>query len=63
MRTNIDIEDELIADAMRRSQLKTKKETVQKALEAFIKQLKAKEILALKGEVDWQGDLQEMRSV
>ncbi|MFT7032361.1 MAG: Arc/MetJ family transcription regulator [Cyclobacteriaceae bacterium] len=62
MRTNIEIEDQLIADVMQKGQLKTKKEAVKKALEAYIQLLKRKEILTLKGGVDWQGDLDEMRS-
>jgi len=63
MRTNIEIEDQLIADVMKRGQLRTKKEAVKKALEAYVQLLKRKEILTLRGVVDWQGDLDEMRSV
>jgi Arc/MetJ family transcription regulator len=63
MRTNIDLDDKIIADAMRLSKSRTKKETIHKALQAYTRLLKRRKILELKGKVDWQGDLDEMRKI
>jgi len=63
MRTNIEIADELMTNAMRMSKSTTKKETVRRALEAYIQLLKRKKILALQGGIEWLGDLDGMRSV
>ena len=60
-RTNIDIEDSLIQEAIRYSSLKTKKEIVHAALEAFVKKQKLKEFLKLRGKIKWEGNLKQMR--
>ncbi|MBD2701742.1 type II toxin-antitoxin system VapB family antitoxin [Spirosoma sp. BT702] len=61
MRTNIDINDELLQEAMELSQAKTKKEVVERALENYIKMLNRKQILEWPGKVHWEGDLEQMR--
>ncbi|MFT4288535.1 type II toxin-antitoxin system VapB family antitoxin [Nocardioides sp.] len=49
-RTNIDIDDELVAEAMRRFGLKTKREAVDLALRKLVKpRMTREELLALKG--------------
>jgi Arc/MetJ family transcription regulator len=64
MRTNINIDNQLINECKRLSpSLKTKKEIVDTALREFIKQLKRKKMLSLEGKVQWDGDLDEMRSI
>jgi Arc/MetJ family transcription regulator len=63
MRTNIELDDKIIADAMRLSKSRTKKETIHKALQAYTRLLKRRKILELKGKVDWQGDIDEMRKM
>jgi Arc/MetJ family transcription regulator len=61
MRTNIDLDDELVAEAMRRYRLRTKREAVDLALRQLVGQpLTGEEALALEGS-GWEGDLQEMR--
>lgn len=62
MRTNIDIDDRLMEEALRVSNIKTKKEVVEQALDVYIRLLKQKRILELKGKVKWDGNLDEMRS-
>jgi Arc/MetJ family transcription regulator len=60
-RTNIDIDDELIAEAMRRYGLKTKKEAVDLALRRLVgPRLSPEFIESLEG-IGWEGDLEEMR--
>ncbi|MEW5889215.1 MAG: type II toxin-antitoxin system VapB family antitoxin [Pseudomonadota bacterium] len=57
MRTNIDIDDKLMAEAMKAGGFKTKKETVEAALAAFARQRQAyAKLRALRGKVDWDLD-------
>ncbi len=61
MRTNIDIDDGLMRQAMAASDEPTKKAAVEKALRLMIS-LKAQEgIKKLRGKVKWEGDLDAMR--
>ncbi|MFN8494063.1 MAG: type II toxin-antitoxin system VapB family antitoxin [Caldilineaceae bacterium] len=62
MRTNIVIDDQLMAEAMRLSGLKTKREVVEEALRLFIRQRSQRTVLALAGKIHWEGNLDEMRS-
>ena len=56
MRTNIEIDAELMREALKWSELKSKKEVVNEALMEFIKHLKKQKIKSLHGKVDWIGD-------
>jgi Arc/MetJ family transcription regulator len=61
-RTNIEIDDDLIAEVMRRYSLRTKKEAVDFALRRLsVPKVGREEMLALRG-IGWDGDLDEMRS-
>ncbi len=61
-RTNIDIDDELIGEAMRRYGLKTKKDAVDLALRRLVGPRLSPEFLASLEGIGWEGDLDEMRS-
>ena len=61
MRTNIEIEDELIREALRVSGLKTKRAAVEAGLRALIRLNKRRKILDLAGKVQWEGNLDESR--
>lgn len=61
MRTNIDIDDALMAEAMRRSGGKTKKAVVEEALRLLVELLRHEDIRALRGKIHWEGNLDEMR--
>ena len=61
MRTNINIDDKLMEEAMKISKLKSKKELVNHALEELIRLNKRKKMLSLFGKVRWEGNLDEMR--
>lgn len=61
MRTNIEINAQLMEQALKLSQLRTKKEVVHQALEHYVKRLKRLKILTLQGQVKWEGNLDEMR--
>lgn len=62
MRTNIEIDDNLMADALKATGLSTKKEAVELGLKALIKLNKQASIRALRGKLKWEGNLEEMRT-
>lgn len=62
MRTNIEIDDKLLNDAIKWTGLKSKKATVNHALEELVKLEKRKKLLSLRGKVKWEGNLDEMRT-
>jgi Arc/MetJ family transcription regulator len=57
MRTNVEIDDKLMAAAMKATKAKTKKEAIRMALEQMIASGQQQEIRKLRGKVNWQGDL------
>lgn len=62
MRTNIEIEDKLMKDALRATGAKTKREAVELGLRTLV-QLRAQEkARELKGKITWEGDLASMRT-
>jgi Arc/MetJ family transcription regulator len=61
MRTNIDIDDRLMRQAMRHSGARTKKATVEAALRLIVETHTQTAIRRLKGKVHWQGNLDESR--
>jgi Arc/MetJ family transcription regulator len=61
MRTNIEIDDELIREALEVSGLKTKRAAVEAGLRALIRLNKRRKILDLAGKVQWEGNLDESR--
>ena len=62
MRTNIEIDDNLMADALKATGLNTKKEAVELGLKALIELNKQASIRALRGKLKWEGSLEEMRA-
>ena len=62
MRTNIIIDDRLMSDALKAAGVKTKREAVELGLRMLIKLNRQKELRALRGRLDWRGDLDAMRS-
>jgi Arc/MetJ family transcription regulator len=63
MRTNIDIDDELMAKAMKAAGTKTKKETVEEAgLKELVRKGDMQKLIKLRGKVQWEGDLDAMRT-
>jgi Arc/MetJ family transcription regulator len=61
-RTNIEIDDELIARVIRRYGFRSKREAVDRALRGLdVEPLSREEILALEG-TGWDGDLEQLRA-
>lgn len=61
MRTNVVIDDALMEDALRLTGLKTKREAVELGLKTLVRLKKQEEIRRFRGELQWDGDLEEMR--
>ena len=56
MRTNIDIDDELLAKAMHAGPFTTKKDAVEAGLRMLARQAAYREILKWEGKLKWEGD-------
>lgn len=61
MRTNIEIDDDLIKEAMRLTGIKTKKAVVEAALAQMLSLKKQERLKDLRGKLKWEGNLDEMR--
>ncbi len=57
MRTNIDIDDRLMRDAIRASGERTKRAVVERALRLLVQTRAQAGIRRLRGKIQWQGDL------
>ena len=62
MRTNIVIDDQLIAAAMKATGLPTKKAVVEAGLRLLVQLQAQSGVRRLRGKVEWQGDLDELRT-
>lgn len=62
MRTNIDIDDRLMRDAMAATGARSKRETVELGLKLLADRRRQAAIKPLRGTLDWQGDLDAQRS-
>lgn len=62
MRTNIEIDEDLVRELMAVTGAKTKRQVVDNALRADLKWRKAvQDIRSLRGNFEWEGDLDAMR--
>jgi len=62
MRTNIVIDDTLMADAMKATGSKTKRDVVELGLKTLLQLRRQAEIRDFRGRLTWVGDLDAMRS-
>ena len=62
MRTNIDIDDKLMNDALKATGLKTKREVVERGLKTLVQLRKQEQARQLRGRITWEGDLDAMRT-
>jgi Arc/MetJ family transcription regulator len=61
MRTNIEIDDRLMRQAMRSSGAPTKRATVEEGLRLLVETYGQTSIRRLRGKVRWDGNLEESR--
>ena len=62
MRTNIEIDDKLMKDALRATGAKTKKEAVELGLRTLLDLRSQEKARELRGRITWEGDLNAMRT-
>lgn len=61
MRTNIEIDDEVMREVQRLTGVRTKREAVDLALRELVARHRRLGILDLRGRVHWEGDLKASR--
>ncbi len=61
MRTNIEIDDALMADTLKATGLKTKREAVELGLRTLLRLRRQEEIRRYRDKLTWEGDLEAMR--
>lgn len=61
VRTNIVLDSRLVKAGLKATGLKTRRELVDFALRELLRHEQQKKLLDLKGKVEWEGDLDEMR--
>ena len=62
VRTNIVIDDELMAEALQATGLATKRETVELGLRTLLRLRRQADVRRFRGKLAWSGDLEAMRS-
>lgn len=61
VRTNIEIDDSLMAATLQATGLRTKREAVELGLQTLLRLRQQSEIKSLRGKISWEGDLDAMR--
>jgi Arc/MetJ family transcription regulator len=61
VRTNIEIDDDLMNQAMKASGLATKRETVEAGLRLLVQLKRQQRIRSYRGKLHWEGNLERMR--
>ncbi len=61
MRTTLNLDDEALERAMKVAAGKTKTEVINEALREFARRRKVRELLELRGKVEWTGDIDKLR--
>jgi Arc/MetJ family transcription regulator len=62
MRTNIVIDDKLMQETLLATGLKSKRDVVELGLQTLLMLRRQAEIRRFRGKLDWQGDLEAMRT-
>ncbi|MDQ1362284.1 MAG: hypothetical protein QG652_144 [Pseudomonadota bacterium] len=62
MRTHIELDEQLISQAIQLGHYPTKKAAIHAALIELVNTLKRQQLLTLRGKVNWQGNLDQLRS-
>ena len=61
MRTNVVIDDELMAKALEATGLKTKKAVIEEALRTLVRLKEQEQVRYLRGKLQWEGNLSVLR--
>ncbi|HEV8615951.1 MAG TPA: type II toxin-antitoxin system VapB family antitoxin [Methylomirabilota bacterium] len=55
------LDDDLVREGMRRFKCRSRRDLVNLALTELLKSARRRDVLALRGQVKWEGDLAELR--
>jgi Arc/MetJ family transcription regulator len=61
MRTTLNVDDDTLRAAMRYAEGKTKTEVINEALRRFVRAKRRRQLLELRGKVEWEGDVDALR--
>lgn len=61
MRTNIEIDEKLMRQAMRSAKTRTKRATVEEGLRLLVRLRRQERIRELRGKIKWEGNLEVSR--
>ena len=62
VRTNIVLDKKLLEAGLKATGLKTRRELIDFALRELLRHKQQRKLLALRGKVNWEGDLAQMRT-
>lgn len=62
MRTNMEMDDPLMSDALRLTGARTQREAVEMGLRTLLRLRRQEEIRRFRGKLQWEGDLDAMRA-
>jgi Arc/MetJ family transcription regulator len=62
MRTNMEMDDPLMSDALRLTGARTQREAVERGLRTLLRLRQQEEIRRFRGKLQWDGDLDAMRT-
>lgn len=62
MRTHLELDDALLNQVVQLGRFPTKKAAVNAALSEYVKLLKRRQLLDLRGKVTWEGNLEQLRA-
>jgi len=61
MRTTLNLDDEALQAAMKFAEGRTKTEVVNEALRKFVRAKRRRQLLELRGKIEWEGDIDALR--
>jgi Arc/MetJ family transcription regulator len=61
VRTTLNIDDEALAGAMKTAKGKTKTAVINEALREYARRRRIRRLLELRGRVEWEGNLDQLR--
>ena len=61
MRTNVVVDEELVAAALKSTGLKTKRAVIEEALRTLVRLKKQEQVRSLRGKLQWEGSLGALR--
>ena len=62
MKTHVDVDDSILREVMSMGKFSSKKIAINTALAEYLRKLKRLDLLAMRGNVPWVGDLDALRA-